>query len=628
MASPQAEDAVDVIISGSGSAGVACALWLAIYNHSFSNKDEDGIINGFDARPATKRKPITYRVLESRDGPLQLGQADGVQCRTVEIFESFGLDHLAKAEGYWVNEVVFWAVDPNTPAGKARHGEIVRTGRTADVKPGLSHQPHLILNQARINGLMLQKMKELKGYGVDYDWKVEAVTNDGNTTHPVKVTGTHKGESKTLRAKYMLGAEGAHSQTRRSLQIPMEGDSTNAVWGVMDIFPRTNFPDVRKKTTIHSPNGILLIIPREGGSMIRTYLELPAGTDPKSVKLEELQSTASKIFQPYTFEVLKTFWWSAYSIGQRVARSMVDESGRIFLAGDACHTHSPKAGQGMNASLQDGYNIGWKLGSLLFGIADESILHTYVQERHGYAKKLIEFDTYWAKLFSSKARDDGTKPSNEEFNQAFIKGGVFTAGMAANYEGSDLVDKEGAVQSLARKIIVGERLPSAQVVRLSDSKATQLMSLIQADGRWRLLVFAGDVDDPQALPRLNEIGSKLVAADGILSKVTPESMPNDAILETLVVLKGDRTKVEYEQIHSAFKPSMHDLPIENLHKIFFDDSSWNWGHGEAYNNLEIDSEKVCIVVVRPDQYVSAVSGLDNESLMQLSKCFAQWFPYN
>jgi len=505
---------VDVLICGSGSAGLACALWLAIYNSEFCKPASQGVSNA--------PSPITYRILESRDGPLTVGQADGVQCRTVEIYESLGLEHYLLREGYWVNEVCFWAteeatkiasthkvdaeVDGNTiPMTDNHRRRIVRTGRAADVQPGLSHQPHLILNQARINNLMLEKIHEMSKMTVDYGRKVlDVVVDKDDEDYPVKVVAEKDGQKEIYRARYVMGSDGAHSQVRHSLGIPMEGDSTNAIWGVMDIYPRTNFPDIRKKTTIRSDAGTLLIIPREGDSMIRTYLELPHGTKPKQVKLEDLQSIAKDMFYPYEIDFLSTAWWSAYSIGQRLAKTIVDPSGRILLAGDACHTHSPKAGQGMNCSLQDGYNLGWKLGALLTGQADERILHTYVQERQKYAHQLIEFDRYFAKLFAS-ANKEGKGSSSEEFNQAFVKAGVFTAGMAANYEGSDLTDVAGSKQELAKRVVVGERMPSAQLVRASDSKSLQLLRLLQSDGRWRVIVFGGDINDVNVIPQLNQV---------------------------------------------------------------------------------------------------------------------------
>lgn len=121
----------------------------------------------------------------------------------------------------------------------------------------------------------------------------------------------------------------------------MLGDSTDATWGVMDVYPRTYFPDLRKKTIIHSSAGSLIIIPREGGSLVRFYVELPPGEAPKDVKLEHLQAAARKIFAPYDMEFSETAWWSAYSIGQRLADHF-SSFNRVFLMGDACHTHSPK----------------------------------------------------------------------------------------------------------------------------------------------------------------------------------------------------------------------------------------------------------------------------------------------
>lgn len=118
----------------------------------------------------------------------------------------------------------------------------------------------------------------------------------------------------------------------------MVGDTSNAVWGVMDIFPQTDFPDIRKKVSIRSKAGNLLIIPREGGQMVRFYLELPYGTDPKTVKFEELRSQASNILSQYKLDIKHTFWWSAYSIGQRLADHFSKDN-RVFLAGDACHTY-------------------------------------------------------------------------------------------------------------------------------------------------------------------------------------------------------------------------------------------------------------------------------------------------
>jgi phenol 2-monooxygenase len=283
----------------------------------------------------------------------------------------------------------------------------------------------------------------------------------------------------------------------------MIGDSTDSVWGVMDIYPQTNFPDIRKKVALQSKFGSLMIIPREGGSLCRLYIELPQGTKAKDVKLEDLQSTTRKIFHPYQMDFGDTFWWSAYSIGQRLADHFSKDN-RVFLTGDACHTHSPKAGQGMNVSLQDGYNIGWKLAAILKGQSSSELLKTYNIEREKVAADLIEFDRTFAKAFSSKSKKE-LNGTNEDFCALFVKAGRYTAGLTAQYNDSLISRSKWSNERLAKNLKVGMRFPSAQVVRLCDAKALQLAKALPADGRWRIVIFAGNIQQDLAASRLKKV---------------------------------------------------------------------------------------------------------------------------
>jgi phenol 2-monooxygenase len=299
----------------------------------------------------------------------------------------------------------------------------------------------------------------------------------------------------------------------------MIGDSTDAVWGVMDIYPRTNFPDIRKKCVINSAAGSILIVPREGDAMVRFYTELPAGAKVSDITLERLQDHARKVFAPYTVEFAETFWWSAYAIGQRRA-DFFHRDYRVFLTGDACHTHSPKAGQGMNVSLQDGHNIGWKLGMVLRGLARPALVETYVLERERTATELIEFDRGFTKLFNSKYREEN-HVSPQQVVEQFVKAGRYTAGQAVHYDASAVTAVGEHDKDIISNVTVGMVFPSAQVVRFCDAKAMQLVKGLPANGRWYVVVFAGDVSKPEIAARLEKVSCLTFAGNDLLVNNVP-----------------------------------------------------------------------------------------------------------
>ncbi|KAH7083815.1 FAD binding domain-containing protein [Paraphoma chrysanthemicola] len=572
----------DVLIAGSGSAGIFAATWLALYN-------------------------IPFTMLERRSGPLEVGQADGVQVRTVEIYESFGLSEDLLREAYHILEVCFWGLD-ESDAGAG----IKRKSRTLDTEKGLSHLPHVILNQARMNGLMLSKMegilKEKDGKGkVEYGWTTKGVEIDSAlkndpSAYPCKVTAEKDGKEEVWEAKYVLACDGAHSTIRRSLSIPMLGDTTDTIWGVMDIYPHTTFPDIRRKCTIHSEAGNLVIIPREGGQLVRFYIQLPPGTQPAQVTLQDLQEQTKRIFAPYTMEFRGVFWWSRYSIGQRLAEEF-HASHRVFLTGDACHTHSPKAGQGMNVSLQDGYNIGWKLGSILSGLSPPSILDSYVAERSKTAADLIAFDRELTQMFNRKEAYEG------EFSEYFVKSGRYMAGFTARYVDSLVThggrDKDEAVAS---GVTVGMRFPTAQVIRFCDCRAVQLQSVLRSTGAWRVVVFAGDINNPERKRALDNLAAKLEA---LTRRFTPASAEIDSVIEPILVLSSKFLETEQESIPDYFWPVSGKWQIRDLHKTYIDDEHYNSGHGHAYQKYGVDPDVGAMVIVRPDQYVSKITTLED-----------------
>ncbi|KAF4625410.1 hypothetical protein G7Y89_g12755 [Cudoniella acicularis] len=563
----------DVVICGSGSAGLCAAAYLA-------------------------RCGLSCKVIEARDGPLKMGQADGVQCRTVEIMESFGMADDLLRESYHVLEDVFWS--------RAEGGKLVRTRVTGDTAKGLSHMPHVIINQARLHEYLLDGMKRWHGQEVEYGKTVVDVKVDEDAaaadpeSYAVTITYLSHGETQTIRSRYVLGCDGAHSTVRRSLGYKMVGDSTDAVWGVMDIHPVTDFPDIRKKAILRTASTAVLIIPREGGSLVRFYIELSHGTTPSEVTLKNLQSAAQEAFHPYKLEFPATIWWSAYYIGQRHA-DFFSKDNRVFLTGDACHTHSPKAGQGMNTSLQDGYNIGWKLAAVLRKQVSPNLLRTYNLEREVVAIDLIKFDRKFAAALSAKSKED--------FADFFVKSGRYTAGLTKRYDQSEITNISGSTASLARGLDVGMRFPSTQVVRFCDAKPVQLAQALPADGRWRIVAFPGDIQAAETIPRLEKLASYLTGG-GPIATFTGAGEDVDSFIETIVVLYGERLKLEQEQIPDYFWPVTGKYRIRDLHKVYVDEESYNNGHGHAYEFYGVDAKAGAVAIIRPDQHVSLVSSVD------------------
>jgi phenol 2-monooxygenase len=565
-------DAVDVLIVGCGPAGLVLAAQLARFP---------------DIRTA---------VIDRRDGPLEIGQADGVACRTVEMFEAFGLADRLVHEAYWVNEVSFWRPDPKDPS------RIKRAGRVEDTEEGLSEMPHVIVNQARMLAYLLEHMERsasrlrpfygLQASGLEIDG--DAVTVALDHVRERRPTG----ETSTIRTRYLVGCDGARSAIRGAIGRELIGDVTNESWGVMDVLAVTDFPDIRVKSAINAGDrGNILIIPREGGYLVRFYIEL----DTRDVTLETLVEAANRIMHPYTLEVKDVGWWSVYEIGQRLCDKFDDvpepatRHPRVFIAGDACHTHSAKAGQGMNVSMADAFNLGWKLAAVLAGTARPELLHTYSVERQAVAKELIDFDREFSRLF--RARREGDAVDADEFQRYFVQQGRFTAGVATRYAPS-MITAETTHQHLAGGFAVGMRFHSAPVVRLSDAKPVQLGHAARADGAWRIYVFA---DRGRSRARsLCEFLSSLI------QRFTPAGADPDSVIDVRAVFQQGHRDLTVEEMPSVLLPRKGRLGLIDYEKVFCPDPA----SGDIFELRGVDCESGCIVVVRPDQYVAHVLPLD------------------
>ncbi|KAM3424060.1 hypothetical protein BST61_g11389 [Cercospora zeina] len=275
----------------------------------------------------------------------------------------------------------------------------------------------------------------------------------------------------------------------------MAGDSTDFVWGVLDVVPITDFPDIRMRCAIHpASSGSLMVIPREN-KLVRLYIQLAATekigeagpkADRSRIYPEVILQAAQRILAPYKITYRQLDWWTANQIGQRVGTSFSAHE-RVFLAGDAVHTRSPKASQGMNVSMQDSFNLGWKIASVVKGTATRAILKLYQSERRRIAQDLIDFDHKFSRLFSGRpAKDvmDAEGISMDEFKEAFVKGNMFSSGIAVNYGTSTIVAKEGTTTTQDDGTDVSLNIPTKTQHQASKSaKRTSVKVLNQSDAR-------------------------------------------------------------------------------------------------------------------------------------------------
>jgi phenol 2-monooxygenase len=396
----------------------------------------------------------------------------------------------------------------------------------------------------------------------------------------------------------------------------------------MDVLAVTDFPDIRFKTAIHSASeGNVLIIPREGGYLVRLYIELDKlkvheRVSERSITSDHLIEAAQRILRPYSFDVKEVAWWSVYEIGQRLCDKFDDvpeaeverRRPRVFIAGDACHTHSPKAGQGMNVSIADAFNLGWKLAAVLRGTSAARLLHTYSDERQNVAKELIEFDRAFAKLISAPPKDPANPDAGgidpAEFQRAFVKAGRFTAGTAVHY-GPSLITAEPAYQHLARGFEIGTRFHSAPVIRYWDAKRVHLGHTIKADGRWRLFAFAGSGEPDSPRSRLGRLCEFLAESpDSPIRKYTPRDADIDSVIDVRAVVQRNHRELAAELIPPFLIPQKGRYGLRDYEKLFCAELR---GEDDIFERRGVDRKDGCIVVLRPDQFVANVLPLDGVS---------------
>jgi phenol 2-monooxygenase len=332
-----------------------------------------------------------------------------------------------------------------------------------------------------------------------------------------------------------------------------------------------------------------------------------------SITPEMIKKRVQAILKPFTFDYKICDWWTAYQIGQRIAPTFAKDD-RIFLAGDAVHTHSPKVGLGMNMSMQDGFNIGWKVALVAAGVANPAILSTYNTERHRLAEMLLDFDRHWSGLFTENQPPEGGPGKTESMINVVEAFEDFADGLKAFYGASPLVCELDNEQGLipGHHLVPGERFPPVKLRKQADGNTQWTTRTLESDGRFRLLILAGDIRDATQKQRVETLAGQLGAKNSLLSHYTAIPGRFESPVDVVTIHSAPWTETEFfdfPEILRGFDPNMG----WGYGKIWCDDACiWDRNcDGKGYEKWGVDRMRGVMLVVRPDQYIGWVGELED-----------------
>ncbi|KAL9602525.1 MAG: hypothetical protein Q9219_001820 [cf. Caloplaca sp. 3 TL-2023] len=598
----------DIVIVGAGPAGLFTAVCLLRLGYSIKHIDK-------------------------RAEPTTTGRADGIQPRSLHLLRNMGLKRAVMAHNpAKVYDVSFKADlrswDP-TAAGKGIH----RTGSWSACPEFIdARYPFTtLLHQGFIERIFIDEMHK---YGADIQrpWEITDFQLDHNDLeYPIRSIFQHTdtGAIESVRSKYLFDGEGAKSCVRDRLGFKLRHkDPVSHIWGVIDGVVRTNFPDVKMKCTIHSDHGSIMIIPREN-DLVRLYIQLASSTDAdfnlrKSTTEDEVQAAAKKILKPYHIDWDRVEWYSVYPIGQGIVDKYSSDN-RIFLGGDCCHTHSPKAGQGMNTAFHDALNLAWKIHLVEAGFANRSVLSSYESERKLIAENLLDFDAKYASLFSQRTPsasevdgtggtrgDDGHTEENE-FIKTFKANQEFTSGYGIQYPANELnwSPNHPATSGLFiqgdRELRMGYVMPSANVTRVIDANIVHLEQEIPWNGSFRIFLFAGKpartrqalMDLTANLQRRNSFYAMYERSDRSTVSYHERDNPHSHFFTICTILAASKGSIKISE-------SVPPLLARYGDHIYADDV-WDKrvpeAEASAHAKMGLDADAGGVVVVRPDGHV-------------------------
>lgn len=337
----------DCLIAGAGPTGLTLAIEL-------------------------RRQGLDVRLIDQNDHPAQHSQALGVQARTLEQMDRYGLSERAVAEGMPIRRAVIYK--ENVPQAELDLSRI----------PGhFSYM--LVLPQNETEAILIDHLEAL-GVKIEREVTLEGLT-EGTEGHGVVARLRHAdGSLEEVRSRWLAGCDGAHSTVRRELGIGFDGDTSALKFALGDLrLSGRTVPKDHMEAHWHKGGQAMVMFPmRSGLHRIITVSHDEGGAPLTPPTVEEFNAEFERMGMEIRAE--EAVWLAPFRVNERQVKSY--RKGDVFLLGDAAHIHSPVGGQGMNTGMQDAANLAWKLAAVAKG-APAGLLDSYHDERHEVGVRVL-----------------------------------------------------------------------------------------------------------------------------------------------------------------------------------------------------------------------------------------------
>lgn len=463
---------VDVLIVGAGPVGLITAFQLAKFGG------------------------VSVRIVEKHAKSMQdaYGRAITLFPRTSEMLDQLGLaDELLQSCFACRDTVTYNAHGQEVPGrGWSFMNNMKDTAFDFALVLRQKFQEEIFRNAMKKHNVQVEAPIELTSASVDH-----AVPLTGYRVKAV-LLNHQNGTSETVRCKYLVGCDGGRSSVRQLFGIPFEGSKSEDKWVRVDGQITTNLPKPRTYCSIESPtHGNVLWAALDHGATRIGY----AFTDDRAKAYSEFDEAAAvkeaiAAVKPFDITFDRVDWWTIYTVGQRVAKTFFHD-GCVFLAGDACHTHSSGAAQGMNTGIHDAVNLAWKLSLVLNRDAKPSLLETYEAERRPNVQRLIQYDKDISRLMTNRLPEDWQGDPAADVNvilgEVMEEAGSFSSGLGIFYdveEGNPLNVNSSFTCDSTPPVKPGMRGPDITLYRPGTFEATRLIRELPNEACFSVLVFA------------------------------------------------------------------------------------------------------------------------------------------